>query len=106
MNTVTFVHLSDLRADTFGPSDPPLPSGTRAALAAVVAAFGRLSPPPSFAALSGDLSGCGDPDSCRAVRGASSGLCRPGRPLRRLCAGGARAGRAGAAVGRRPGIFA
>lgn len=77
MDTVTFVHLSDLHVGAFGPEDPGLLSDTRATLAAVVADVRRLSPPPSFALVSGDLSNRGDADSYRAVGAAMAGLRCP-----------------------------
>ena len=67
MDTVTFLHLSDLHIGAFGPDDPTLLSDTRASLSAAVAEIRRLSPPPRFAVVSGDLSNRGDADSYRAV---------------------------------------
>lgn len=81
MRETIFVHLSDLHVGLHGglhgAGDASLLSDTRATLAAVVAEVNRLSPPPRFAAVSGDLAHRGDAESYRAVAAALAALPCP-----------------------------
>lgn len=75
MDTTTFVHLSDLHIDAA--PDAALLCDTAATLAGVVGELGRITPQPSFAAVSGDLTQRGDPTSFRAVGEALAALPCP-----------------------------
>lgn len=75
MEATTFVHLSDLHVDAA--PDAALLSDTAATLSGVVAELERITPPPSFVAVSGDLTQRGDPASYRAVGEALSALPCP-----------------------------
>lgn len=75
MDTISFVHLSDLHIGDG--EDPTLLSDTGETLAAVVAAVRAMVPPPRFAVVSGDLTHRGDPASYRSVAEALASLPCP-----------------------------
>jgi len=76
---LTFVHLTDLHVGDPAVPDGSLLSDTTATLRTILAEVKRLSPPPAFVVVSGDLTNRGDEGSYAAVKAifAEAGLAMP-----------------------------
>lgn len=68
MTTVTFVHLTDLHVSHPDLRDEQLNADTVGALDAIIERVNGIEPPPSFVAISGDLTNRGDVASYRLLR--------------------------------------
>lgn len=66
--SIRFIHLTDLHIVHPDHPTPKIHSDTSANLRAVVAQIAAMEPPPSFVAVSGDLTNHGDVESFRALR--------------------------------------
>lgn len=75
--SVRFIHLTDLHIVHPGHADPHLKSDTTANLRAARAMIEAMDPPPSFIAVSGDLTNHGDAESFRTLRSLMDGIGIP-----------------------------